>query len=94
VNEPVKNTQRFTAIMKIIFTTSMEEISCEDCYDVLDRYVDMLRAGIDPDEVLPRVKEHLAMCRGCGEELQVLITMLEAHIDAAAAEAPPPVEDC
>lgn len=94
MNEPVKNTQRFTTVMKIIFNVHVEEVSCEDCYDVLDRYVDMLRAGIDPDEVLPRVREHLAMCRGCGEELQALIRMLEAHIDpTAAAEPAPPPED-
>ena len=79
MNEPSsKNTQRFTAIMKVIFQVSMDEIACGDCFDALDRYVEMLRDGKDPGEVLPHVKAHLGICSGCDEEFRALIAILEA----------------
>jgi hypothetical protein len=75
---PSDNTQRFTRIMKVIFQVSMDEIACEDCFNALDRYVEMLRSGKDAGEVLPQVKAHLGMCSGCDEEFRALIAILEA----------------
>ena len=54
-----------------------QSISCDDCYDVLDKYADMLRAGKDPSIILPGVKEHLIACGDCGDEFKALIAILE-----------------
>lgn len=76
--QPVK---RFTRIMRVIFEVSQEEIVCEDCYNQIDYYVDMLRSGRDPGEILPKVKAHLGICPGCNDEFRALIKILEAQID-------------
>ncbi len=75
------NQQRFARIMEIIFRTDLQEITCDECFEVIDRYVDMLRAGRDPQEVLPQVKAHLGRCAPCDEEFRALIAILEAQID-------------
>lgn len=82
MNQPDQSNQAFVRIMRVIFEVSHEEIACEDCYDQIDYYVDMLRAGHDPGEVLPQVKAHLGICAGCDEEFKALISILQAHIDS------------
>lgn len=77
INKP----QRFKSIMKLIFLTEVIEIGCDDCFAQVDKYVDMLRAGADPGEVLPKVKEHLGRCQLCEEEFRALIAILEAQVD-------------
>jgi hypothetical protein len=72
--------KRFTNIMRVIFDTADEEdITCDECYDQIDQYVDLLRAGRDPGEVLPKVKRHLKQCRCCEAEFKALITILEGQ---------------
>lgn len=73
------DTNRFANIMKMIFSVSDKEITCDECYDHIDQYVDMLREGQDPAAVLPQVKYHLSYCKCCVEEFEALITILEAQ---------------
>jgi hypothetical protein len=65
----------------MIFDTKLEEIVCEDCYNAIDQYVDMMRAGHDAGEILPQVKAHLGICPACDEEFKALIAILEAEVD-------------
>jgi len=78
VNKQAKRQQELTNIVRTILSVPKEEIACEDCYDVIDQYVDMLRAGQDPETVLPKVKEHLGQCQCCDTEFRALISILEA----------------
>ena len=48
------------------------ELGCDDCVDELDRYVELERAGEDPDARLPGLRAHLAGCLACREEHQSL----------------------
>ena len=74
-----KDTKRFNNIMRVIFSAREgEDIGCDECYEHIDQYVDMIRAGQDPDMVLPQVKDHLNQCPCCELEFRALITILEA----------------
>lgn len=75
-------TNRFTNLMKMIFETVEEDITCGECYAEIDQYVDMLRTGKDPSMVLPEVKLHLEQCRCCEEEFHALISILESQEEA------------
>lgn len=82
MNEPPnENVQRFMRIMEIIFQTEAEELTCDECFDEVDQYVDMLRSGRDPSEVLPQVKAHLGRCAPCDEEFRALIAILESQME-------------
>ena len=44
------------------------EISCEQCFDELDRYVELEIAGRDADAAIPGMRAHLAGCPACAED--------------------------
>jgi hypothetical protein len=48
------------------------ELTCEACFDELDRYVDLELAGADADRAVPGMRAHLAGCPACGEDHESL----------------------
>jgi hypothetical protein len=52
------------------------ELSCDECFDALDRYVELELAGADADAVIRGMRAHLAGCPACAEEHESLLTLL------------------
>jgi hypothetical protein len=50
-------------------------VTCEVCFEELDRYVDLELAGIDADEAIPGLRAHLAGCPACAEEHASLLAL-------------------
>ena len=48
------------------------ELSCDQCFEELDRYVDLELAGADPDEAIPEMRAHLQGCPACHEDYESL----------------------
>ncbi len=48
------------------------EVSCEECFELLDAYVDAELAGADADARLPGMREHLQGCPACREDHESL----------------------
>ncbi len=48
------------------------EVSCEECFELLDRYVDLELAGEDADARLPGMRAHLQGCPACHEDHESL----------------------
>jgi hypothetical protein len=48
------------------------ELSCEECFSELDRYVELSLTGAEPDLQVPGMKEHLDGCPACAEEYRSL----------------------
>ena len=44
------------------------ELSCERCFDQLDRYVELELAGRDTDAAIPGMRAHLEGCSACAED--------------------------
>ena len=44
------------------------EVTCEDCFELLDEYVELELAGADADARLPGMREHLQGCPACHED--------------------------
>jgi hypothetical protein len=44
------------------------ELSCEECFDQLDRYVEFELAGEDADAAIPGMQAHLEGCPACHED--------------------------
>ena len=49
-----------------------QEVSCEECFELLDEYVDLELAGTDADRRLPGMREHLQGCPACREDHESL----------------------
>ncbi len=54
------------------------ELSCDECFEELDRFVEIQLSGLDAAEALPLVEHHLGMCDGCRDEYQALLRALRA----------------
>ena len=48
------------------------EVGCDECFDQLDRYVEVELAGSDADAAFPGLRAHLAGCPACREEHESL----------------------
>ena len=48
------------------------EVSCEECFELLDQYVDLELAGEDADARLPGMRAHLQGCPACSEDHESL----------------------
>jgi hypothetical protein len=44
------------------------ELSCEECFEHLDRYVEAGLAGDDADALVPGMHAHLQGCPACAED--------------------------
>jgi hypothetical protein len=52
------------------------EISCEECFEQLDRYVELELAGADAEAVVPGMRAHLDGCSACAEDHESLRAFL------------------
>jgi hypothetical protein len=48
------------------------ELSCEQCFELLDQYVELELAGVDADARLPGLRTHLGGCSACQEDYESL----------------------
>jgi hypothetical protein len=62
--------------------TEEDEISCSECMDLLDQYVDLLDSGQDPAEVLPEIEQHLIVCNCCHNELEALVVAIRLAVES------------
>ena len=61
-----------------IITTRPDEIGCDECFEQLDRFVEMALAGKNATEAMPLVQDHLERCDDCREEFEALLAALRA----------------
>jgi hypothetical protein len=52
------------------------ELSCEECFEQLDHYVELERAGSDADAAIPGMRAHLDGCSACAEDRESLHALL------------------
>ncbi len=52
------------------------ELTCEQCFENLDRYVELELAGARADEQVPGMRAHLQGCPACGEDHDSLLTFV------------------
>jgi hypothetical protein len=53
------------------------ELTCEACFDELDRYVEFELAGTDADAAIPGMSAHLEGCPACREDHDSLVALLQ-----------------
>jgi hypothetical protein len=52
------------------------EISCEECFEQLDLYVEFELAGSDAEAAVPGMRAHLEGCPACAEDRESLHALL------------------
>jgi hypothetical protein len=51
---------------------AQREIGCDECFDQLDRYVELELARADAEAAVPGFRAHLAGCPACREDYESL----------------------
>ena len=54
------------------------EVTCEQCFELLDQYVDLELSGADADAQLPGLRTHLQACPACREDHESLRALVAA----------------
>jgi hypothetical protein len=65
------------ATLRMVQLTREEEYSCDDVFELVDHYAEMVLRGEDVTALLPLAYRHYEMCPDCREELAALIRILE-----------------
>lgn len=65
-------------MVKAIMNTVDNEIGCEDCFSVLDKFIDLRAQGKNAAEIMPLVQGHLERCKDCHEEYDAILQALDA----------------
>jgi hypothetical protein len=55
------------------------ELTCDECFEELDRYVELELAGRDAAAAIPGMPAHLEGCPACKEDHDSLVALLDAE---------------
>jgi hypothetical protein len=58
------------------------QVSCEQCFELLDEYVELELEGVDADARIPGLRTHLDACQACREDYESLRALVGVE-DAA-----------
>jgi hypothetical protein len=53
-------------------------VSCDECFELLDEYVELELAGADADARVPGMRAHLEGCPACGEDHESLRALVSS----------------
>lgn len=59
-----------------IFTTQPVELNCDECYEQVDCFAELVLAGKNAAEAMPLVQDHLDRCHECRDEFEALLAAL------------------
>ncbi len=76
------NQDIFRMLLREIAETREVEIGCDECFEQVDRFVEMKLSGLDTAQAMPLVQEHLEICGECREEFEALLLALGATEEA------------
>ena len=60
------------------------ELACEECFELLHRYVDLEVAGADADRAVPGMRAHLSGCPACRDDHESLRALVASDDHPAA----------
>ncbi len=66
------NDRQLSPVLHRLLGPGRPEVSCEVCFDELDRYVDLGLSGADAEAAVPGMRAHLQGCPACSEEYESL----------------------
>jgi hypothetical protein len=64
------------ALLARLLGPSQPELGCDECFEELDRYVELELSGADADAQVAGMRAHLQGCAACSEEYQSLRALL------------------
>lgn len=67
----------FKALIEEIAEVREDEIGCDECFEQVDRFIEVELSGLNAAQAMPLVREHLQICGECREEFEALLMALQ-----------------
>ena len=64
--------RRWNEVLSRLLGPGQAELTCEQCFDELDRYVEFEVGGADAEARIPGMRAHLQGCPACAEDYESL----------------------
>ena len=71
------------ALVAALLGPAGRQITCDECFERLDAYVEQEIGGLDAEASVPGMRAHLAGCPACAEEHGSLHALVEAETSEA-----------
>jgi len=71
-------------LMHMLEHTHEGTFSCEETFELLDEYVELIASREEATLLMPYVQRHLDLCPGCREEYEVLLRILQTEFPPVA----------
>jgi hypothetical protein len=66
-------------LVKRLLGPSEPEVTCEQCFELLDEYVELELQGEHADKRLPGLRAHLEGCPACHEDHESLLAFVSGR---------------
>ena len=73
------NPRRAAGALARVLGPEEPELSCEECFAQLDRYVELMLDGATADRKIPGMRAHLGGCSACAEDYRSLRDFVEGE---------------
>jgi hypothetical protein len=73
------HTQPQEELVRRLLGPAGPELGCDECFEQLDRYVELDVAGTGGDEVIPGMRAHLGGCPACREDYESLRALVTSQ---------------
>jgi hypothetical protein len=60
-------------LLALLIGPAGPELTCEQCFEYLDHYVELELANVDAEEHIPGMRAHLQGCPACDEDHKSLL---------------------
>jgi hypothetical protein len=66
-------------LIRRLLGSAAPEVGCEECFEELDRFVELELSGVAADSEIPGMRPHLDGCPACHEDYLSLRALVEAE---------------
>jgi hypothetical protein len=73
-----ENAERKQALTRLLGPAG-PEVGCDECFETIDRYVELELASCDAHSAFPGLRAHLDGCPACREEHDSLYALARRH---------------
>lgn len=78
MKDPAASPGREFELIAALLGPALPELTCEQCFEQLDRYVEVELVGASADDAVPGMRAHLTGCPACREDHESLRDLVAA----------------
>jgi hypothetical protein len=78
VSDSINRARDAQSVLRRLLGPAHPELSCDQCFELLDEYVELELAEASAEEAISGMRAHLEGCAACREEHDSLLALLRS----------------